>query len=354
MKIRFLCLLLVIAGIIVISGCVDKETQPLTSKAPENLYRSIFYPYTGFPDDAGPEMPYVHSNGPSERPGYEPSHNLRDATSLLDRNIEKAEKLSLRLEEGVQHYKAEGKDVSELEALLEKYNFLIEEAKKYRNLADAAVYEENSSSIKNSGLENNTSENTRVEYLIMSQKSMMEANNVLRDIFNEFQRQMPGSAEVNSTSKLNASGEGMVSLFGNFTLMLHLEEGDLVIPYLSPDSEINVTGDYVFEEDNEMQDGLLLYHINSADVKISGSRKTVQLRGVNITLNVSNGEGSAVFLGNGTYRIENAGIIKEQKWANPPFPKEGTNHHKHDHDEKDNNDKATGHRIRSDMPEETV
>ena len=57
MKIKFLSLLLILAGIIVISGCVDREAQPLTSKAPENLYRSIFYPYTGLPDHGGPEIP---------------------------------------------------------------------------------------------------------------------------------------------------------------------------------------------------------------------------------------------------------------------------------------------------------
>jgi hypothetical protein len=153
---------------------------------------------------------------------------------------------------------------------------------------------------------------------------------------------MPGSAEVNSTSKLTASGDGIVSLFGNFTLMLHLEEGDLAVRDLSPDSKFNITGDYDFEEDDEMPDGLLLYHIDSADVKISGSHKTVQLRGLNITLNVSDGEGTALFLGDGTYKIENSGVIEEQKWANPPFPKERKNHHSHDHDEEDDNHMGTG------------
>ncbi len=68
-----------------------------------------------------------------------------------------------------------------------------------------------------------------------------------------------------------------------------------------------------------MNDNVLnLYHIYSADVKISGSRKTVLLRGSNITLTAAGGEGYVVFLGDGTYRIEDAGgIIKEQKWANP-------------------------------------
>jgi hypothetical protein len=171
---------------------------------------------------------------------------------------------------------------------------------------------------------------------------MIQANIVLKEIFNEFQRLMPGSEEINKTSILSAAGEGKVSLIGNFTLNMHLEKGDIVIPDLSKDSEIYLTGDYFFEERSEMQDAMLrLYHISTADVKISGSRKTVLLRGSNISLTAADGEGYAVFRGNGTYRIENAGeIIKEQSWADP-FPKERMNQEKYGHDEKDK-DKSTG------------
>jgi hypothetical protein len=323
MKIKFLSLLVILAGVIIISGCVDRENQPLTSKAPENLYMSIFYPYPGLQDHRSSEMQDVHPHDPSERPGCEPVH-LRDATFLLNRNIEKSEIISSRLEEGIQQYNTDGKDVSKLEALLGKYNLLIEEAKKYRDLADESFDVENYSSITNSDSENYSSENTRREYLIKSQESMLQANIVLKKIFNEFQRLMPGSEEINNTSRLSAAGDGKVSLIGNFTLNLHLERGDIAIPDLSPDSEIYITGDYIFEEKTEMQkDVLRVYHINSADAKISGSRKTVLLRGSNITLANADGEGYAVFMGKGTYRIEDAGgIVKEQKWANP-FPKEG-------------------------------
>jgi hypothetical protein len=340
MKIRCLSLLLIIAGIIIISGCVDREAQPLNSKAPENLYRSVFYPYAGLRDHGGPEMPDAHHHF-SEGPGCESVHTLRNATFLLDRNIEKAEIISTRLEAAIQHNKAEGKNVSRLETLLKEYNLLVEEAKKDRSLADAAVYEENNSSITNSDLENVSSGNNKRDYLIRSQKSMLQANIVLKEIFNEFQRLMPGSEEINNTSRLSASGDGKVSLIGNFTLNLHLENGDIAIPDLSPDSEIYITGDYIFEEKTEMQDDVLrLYHIHSADAKISGSRKTVLLRGSNITLATAEGEGYVVFLGYGTYRIEDAGgIIKEQSWANP-FPTGGMNPDKYGPDEK-NNDTET-------------
>jgi hypothetical protein len=346
MKIKSLPLLLAFTGIIIISGCVDAGAQPLGPKAPENLYRSIFYPYAGLLDHrhseiSGPGVSEENSHHHLEGPGYVLIvHNLGDATILLDRNIEKAENISARLKEGIQSYKTEGKDVSKLEALLEKYNLLVEDAKRYRALAGAAVSEGNNSSIVNS--ENSSSENTRRKYLIKSQKSMIKANFIMKEIFKEFQRLRPWSEEINNKSRLSAAGDGKVSLIGNFNLNLHLEKGDIAIPDLSPDSEIYITGDYIFKEKTGMQgDVLRLYHIFSADAKIFGSRKTVLLKGSNITLSATGGEGYVVFLGSGTYRIEDTdGIIKEQKWANP-FPEEGTNSDKYGSDENDN-DAATG------------
>ena len=328
MKIKFLPLLLVVAGIIMISGCVDMEKQPLTSKAPGSLYRSIFNPYAGLLDHRNPQMPDVPSPDPfPSQPGSESAHNLSDATSLLDGNIQKADIISMRLEAGIQRQKAEGKNVSKVEALLEKYKLLVEEAKKYRALADNMVAEENNSSIadsKDSNLKDGSSENMKREYLIESQNSMIQANDVLKEIFEELQHVMPGSEELNGTSRLSAAGDGMVNLMGNFTLNLHVEEGEIAIPDLSQDSQIFIKGDYTFEEKTDIQGEVQLYHIHSADVKISGSRKAVMLRGQNITL-TADGGGYAAFLGNGTYSIEDAGEIKkEQKWAQPLF-REGTN-----------------------------
>jgi hypothetical protein len=183
MKIKFLSLLLILAVIIVISGCVNKEAQGFNCKAPEDLTRTIFFPYVGLLDHLKSEISGPH---PSDfPPGPESMHNLRDATSLLDSNIEKAENISLRLETGIESYKAEGKDVSRLETLLEEYNRLIKEAKQYRALADVAAGEGNSSSTVNLSQYNGSSENMERDYLIQSQKSMMQANYVLRNIFEE-------------------------------------------------------------------------------------------------------------------------------------------------------------------------
>lgn len=321
MKIKFLSLLLILAGIIMISGCVDEEAQVFTCKAPDNLYRTIFCPYTGLLRGE-PEMSgmHIHNAPPDEfNPDHESMHALRDATSLLDRNIEKAEAISLRLEAGIERYKAEGKDVSRLESRLEEYNLLVKEAKRYRALADASASEENNSSVTSSDPYNSSSEDMEREYLIRSQKSMIRANHVLKDIFEEIQLLMPGTEELNSTSRLSAAGEGRAILMGSFTLNLHLEEGEMAIADLSRDSQIDIGGNYTFKEKNDIHNRVLLYHINSADVKVSGSRKTVMLSNENITL-TADGEGYAAFLGNGTYSIEEAGgTIRKENWGKPFF-----------------------------------
>jgi hypothetical protein len=319
MKIKMLTLLLLVAGIIMISGCVDSEKQPLSSKAQGSLYRNIFYPYAGFLDHRSPQMPDVPS--PASFPpqtGSDSMHDLNDAKSLLDRNIQKADTASSRLEAGIQRLKAEGKNVSRVEALLEKHKSLVEEAKKYRALADKAVAEENNSSVVDSNLEDGSSENLEREYLIESQNFMIQANEVMKEIFDELRNLMPGNEELNSTSHLRAAGNGMVNLMGNFTLNLHVEEGEMGVPIFSQDSKLYIKGDYTTEENTKMQ-GVNLYRINSADVTISGSRKAVMLRGKNITLS-ADGEGYVTFMGNGTYSIEDAGgIKKEQNWSQPFF-----------------------------------
>ncbi|AKB12343.1 hypothetical protein SAMN02910340_01690 [Methanosarcina thermophila] len=323
MKTKFLSLLLILAGIIVISGCVDAENQHPAPRASEEFYRAIFCPYAGLLDREEPGMLGLH---PHDTPPGEPHsrsvHKLRDAASLLDSNIQKAEIISVRLKSVIERYKAEGEDVTRLEALLEEYNLLVEEAKQYQALAAAAAADENNSSVKSSDGYNGSSEDMEREYLIRSQESMIEANYVLKNIFDEVQLLMPGSEELNSTSRLTAAGEGKAILMGSFTLNMHLEKGDMAIGDLSSDSEIDIEGDYTFEEKTDMHDKVLLYHVNSADVKVSGSHKTIMLINENITL-TADGEGYAAFQGNGTYSVQdNEGAVRKEVWGRPLFEEE--------------------------------
>lgn len=318
MKIKLLTLLIIITGFIIISGCVDSEKQPSTSKAQDSLYKSIFFPSSVLDQKDHPDSGYSSGNPIPDpnKPG--PNCDLPQATNMLDRNIQQADNTSLKLEAAIQRQKAEGKNVSRVESLLDKYKLLVIEAKKYRALAGNVTDENNSSAI-GSNLENRSSEDLRKEYLVESQNSMIQANEVMKQIFAELQHLLPGNEELNATSRVNATGNGMVNLIGNLTINMHVEGGEMAIPDLSEDSLINVTGDYTFEEKTDIHGDIKVYHIRSADVNISGSRKVVMLRGKNITL-TAEGEGHAAFLGNGTYRIEEAGELKkEQTWPKPLF-----------------------------------
>ncbi|AKB25260.1 hypothetical protein MSMTP_1791 [Methanosarcina sp. MTP4] len=321
MKFKYLLLLLILAGMIVTSGCMDAEAQPLIYKAPANLYRSIFFPYAGLLNQEGPEIPggyqYPYDSSYTERP---PSGNvnhenplqgspssLRDATALLDSNIDKAEDIAMRIELGIKYFQADGQDIGRLQELFEEYTRLIEEAKQYRELADSAAGEENDYV-------------TQREHLVRSQESMMQANLVLKKIFEEFQHLMPGSARINEIDRLSAEGSGKAVLSGSFTLNMHLENGVLAVLELSPDSAVYIKGAYRFEEQTEDHHTVFLYYIQSADIEIPGSRKAVLLNAENISLTASEGKGQATFFGNGTYTIEDAGGMKEEEkiWANSP------------------------------------
>lgn len=362
MKIRVLLLPFILVSII-ISGSIDAQSKHFFDKDQEHLYETGFSPCGKLLNhrvSTDHNLSHVH---PYHRLSLFPflgrhprtlesPHNTKNATYLLDRNIEKAERISGQLEIRIQQYKAEGKDVSRLETSLGKYNLLVKEAKEYRALANSSTNSGNNSSIINLNLAKNSSETSELQYLIKSQKKMIQASHALKDIFKEFRQLMPGSEELNSTSHLNATGKGRAFLKGNFTLNMHMEKGEIAIPYLTPDSEIDIKGDYTFEKKDKVRDEMRVYYIQSADVKISGSDKTVMLRGANITL-TADGEGYATFVGNGTYRIENmSGIKREQNWE-PPFFEQGMHldEFRLPHDETNSSRfKHSDNRISSDEP----
>lgn len=320
MKIRFLSvillsLILIVTGVIATSGCVESQTQPIMHKYQGDLYKSIFYPYAGLlkgediPDHQGP-----HSGIPED---HGPSRSMQDAELILGDNIAKAEAISARLEPGVQYLKEQGKDVSRLESLLEEYNGLVDNAKKYLELAKSASEGENTTGTNNSLEDELSEESPEKEYLIQSQKSMIRASIVLKDIFEEFKLLMPGSEELNETDRLSAEGQGKVTLMGSFDLKMHLEEGEVAV--MSPDSIIKIEGDYSLEIVEGRPDNIFVYHVKSADLEVSGSRKILLLSGENMTVE-ADGEGYATLLGNGTYTVEDTGgIKKEEHWAAESF-----------------------------------
>ncbi|WP_410509527.1 hypothetical protein RSJ42_04720 [Methanosarcina hadiensis] len=327
MKIKslsFILLLLIITvtGVLATSGCIDPQAQPVMNKHQGDLYRNIFYPYAGL--FKGDNMPGPEGPHPGMPEGHYPPGSLQDTELMLGENIVKAEAISARLETGIQYLKEQGKDIGKLESLLEEYNGLVEEAKYYLGLATSAS-EENTAGTNNGSDSGLKVESTEKEYLMKSQKSMIRASLVLKDIFEEFKLLMPGNEELNETDRLSAEGEGKVTLFGSFDLNLHLEEGEIAV--MSPDSIVKIEGDYTFESKEGRPDNIIVYYIQSADLEVSGSRKILLLSGKNITVE-ADGKGYATFLGNGNYTVEYTvedagGMKKEEQWASESFFNEG-------------------------------
>lgn len=298
LSLKLLPLILILTGVLITSGCVDSQAQPVIHTYQGDLYRSIFYPYAGLLK--GEDMPGIGPHGPHSGipEDHDSSRSLQDTALMLKENIKKAESISAKLEPGAQYLRDQGKDVSKLESLIEEYNGLVDDAKHNLELAESSSGE---------------AESTEKDYLIQSQKSMVRASLVLKDIFDEFKLLMPGSEELNETARLNATGEGRATLMGSFDLKLHLEKGEIAL--MSPDSTIDIEGDYILEIKEGGPDNVFVYHIQSADMEVSGPRKTILLSGENITVE-ADGEGYASFLGNGTYSVENTnGMKKEEQWA---------------------------------------
>lgn len=336
MKIRFLLLLLIFAGLIVVAGCTNVQARPLIPEKPGELYIDICYPYNFM--ENGDLHVKVYQSGlffKNSYPEAGASNNLENATLMLDRNIQKAENTSVKLEAGIQRYKAEGKNVSSLESSLKEYKLFIEKAKEYRANANTSNSSSNFSNTSwesdkrkssyfftcinpSNNLTNCSCRNVERENLVKSQDSMLQANNVLENLFEEFQNLTPGDQELNNTSRLLAAGKGRGLLIGNFTLKMHVENGELAIPEFSPDSEINIEGNYTLEKKNDTNGEMRIYRIQNANVKISGSDKTIMLKGTNLSIN-ANGEGYSDFVGMGKYRVEDSGGIPAEDLWEPPF-----------------------------------
>lgn len=316
MKIKYIFLLFILAGIIIINTCcADAETQPFTSINPQNLYRSIFFPYIGLLNPGANGATGGYSDFYPDKTQLEDlSHErvedtmaLRDAAALLDINLEKAGEISQRLKFEIQKLQERGENVTRLQELSGEYIRLIDEAKHYRELADSASRGENVNM-------------TQREYLVSSQKSMIQANIVLKEIFDELQSFMPGTEQLNESFQLSAEGKGRVILVGSFALNAHLENGVMVIMDSPSTSVIYLKGNYTFEEQKEGPRTVLLYNIRSADIKIPSSFKTVLLYAENISLTATEGEGTVTFFGNGTYAIEEAnGTKKDESWSSIAF-----------------------------------
>ncbi|MEA1984918.1 MAG: hypothetical protein U9N13_04630, partial [Euryarchaeota archaeon] len=211
----------------------------------------------------------------------------------IDRYLAKSETISTRIADEIQRLDLTGEETSDLEDLLDRYNELIEEIERNKELGLEAYEEGNDEAPK---------------YLSETHSAIKEANDVLKDILKELKDRRQGFVKLAGTGSLVAEGNGTAVLSGDINVSITASNAKLVIKDLADDAQIEIDGDYVQIDTgsgSDVANPALVYLNFSGDVTISGSRLTVMVHGEDITLRAE-GTGSAILSGTGYYEVEGA------------------------------------------------
>lgn len=232
----------------------------------------------------------------------------------LNNVLAKSEGLSLRLEGEIKRLNAEGEDTEDLEEMLAEYNELIGEAKENQEQARNIIQNRNG--------QNDDAVSEANQYMRQATKNIQDANDVLKDMFNELKSSRRGSAVLDGSGTLTAEGSGTAVLSGDLTLDMTATNAKLVVKDLAGDAVVTIDGEYteindndddVDEEDDDNR--ALVYHNLTGTVQITGSRLTVMVHGDDISI-TAEGKGSVILSGTGTYKVEKAGATSENvQWA---------------------------------------
>ena len=234
------------------------------------------------------------------------SSATKSVNNRINNFLDKAESVSLRIEDEINRLKDQGVDTTELEEMLEDYNELIAEANQNHELAKEAY-------------QNNDAKETNKQ-LRETVQSLKEAGKVLNEMVKELKEHREGVVTLRGTGTLMADGDGHAVLSGNLTkLNLSAENATLVIKDLAGDASIEIDADYdftnsenetdsTFSEDNNRA---LIFHGFDGNASINGSRLTVMIKGEGIVIDAE-GTGKAILKGDGDYSI---GDLSGLSWA---------------------------------------
>lgn len=239
---------------------------------------------------------------------------LTDETTFLEDNIAKSEAMAQRLEQTVSRLKAEGNDVDELEKLVAEYSSLVDDSKMYFEKANST------GSVNDGGSASQTTQEGE-EYLERSRESIMQSNQMLKDIFHELKPYLALHAKIPADKTLSAEGTGTIVLSGDFEVEMSLSEGKL--------SYVDFRDDFSIETEQgaepemirmpDMKQELVSYENLTGNITLSGSGFIIELTGKDISL-VAKGPGEAELFGNGTYFIGNGSTPEmKQIWIPPLF-----------------------------------
>ncbi|ADI73791.1 hypothetical protein Metev_0894 [Methanohalobium evestigatum Z-7303] len=225
---------------------------------------------------------------------------IKTVNERINEHLEKSKSISLRIEKEIKQLEAEGKNVSDVEKLLNGYKEKISNIKEHQSNAEK-IYS------------NATDEKSIKDAKLKLQKAiseLKEANIILKEIFKQIKDYRNDSIKLDGQKDVNASGDGTAVLSGNLDINISTADAKMVIKDFSGDAKVNITGNYSKVNRNKNKpEGLkdnraLVYHGLIGNINVSGSSLTVMVNGENIELN-ADGVGSIVF-SEGDFGIENS------------------------------------------------
>lgn len=210
----------------------------------------------------------------------------------IDNIISKAEAISEKLSDRIQELKEEGKDTSELEALLSDFNEKIALAKEKNELAREKFKEV--SSIK----EMDKLFREGHAFIKEANKYLRDAYKDLKEIHRKLKTYRTGETTKTGEGMLTAEGSGVVKVFGNGSLEVS-GEGNLTVIDYGGDAEEKVEG-----YGNKIDYGnSTIFYQGFGSAEISGSNVTVIIEGKNLKLEAK-GRGTVFLNGTGTYKTK--------------------------------------------------
>lgn len=220
--------------------------------------------------------------------------------------LEKADNVSARVSDEIQKLKAAGKDTSELEAKLAKYNELIGKAEVSHKKA-----EELYATPKGFDANGKVTDVKQAEQFLRDANKLLtetnrylkEAYKVLREIFNQLKKHRVGEVDLWGTGMLEAKGTGRAVLTGNLTVEVS-GNGTLIV---SSNANVTTSGNGT---KTDLGNGNIKYQ-GYGNATITGENIRVEISGNNIELRAE-GTGSASLSGTGSYKVERAFAVRSE------------------------------------------
>ncbi len=211
---------------------------------------------------------------------------------IMERVVGKTDEVNQRVQALIEEFQAQGKDTTELERWLEKYNEDMARAQEKLEKAKERLME----------LDTNWQVN---RFLYMENKAMKSAFQYLKESHHKLMRiikfienQKTGSVELEGTGVLFAAGEGYARIEGDVKVLI-FGNGTVTAP---ADSVVFATG----FGDREENDGAVTY-TGEGRILVKGEDITVTVEGNGLRIHAV-GSGTVELNGTGVYKVKGFSI----------------------------------------------